>query len=777
MAGKQWLGWESAKVAQAALLDASSWDPPPAISAAAQKTAALSGGRAGGELRAGARVAVRFGQHWTGGTVLAPNTAMFKSGVPMWEVRYEDGLTMGTSLAEVGEGKERSWRVDTPADYAARAARRLAEAGLVRDLAEGSRLPPSTVAIAPGLKVEARFRRSVGYFSGVVVRDNGEGTLGIAFADGDWDAAVPRKAVRGVSSQQQQQQPEAEEGKESEGGGGGGGGGGEGAATKRPVGGGRKRGRADGASASASASSHGGGSGGTKHSRPVGPAAARAAAEEAAQAKARAKARAAPPLEAGARVEAEWEKRQWFAAVVTKRKPAPAASAGGHEWVYDVVYDDGAHDYGVPREKLMASSKPRPKQVGRNRPKKQRTAQQIKAAASHDESELWATRSPRPGTVTSGGRKAAFDAAPPHRGRAALAGCGANPQQCGALLGALRRRADCWMFEQPVMPQLEPSLGAAYAELIATPMELSSVSKKLDLDGYAHVAELVADVRLVWANALTFNKDPKDAVHQAALAMSHAFEQELGRRLSTWEGPMSTDFLGKCPFEVMAIGASESNPNNNNGKLCHRLVADLLKHPLAHFFSSPVDAEALGLADYAERIATPMDLGTVLAKLGAQRYSDALGFASDVRLVWANALAYNDAETHQVHRAAKVLAREFEAKLGRASLHSTWEPAEGQRIVDSDDDTGGGGGGAGSDGDDDDEWKTDGHEWIGRRVLRRLTNKKGAEVVMAGTISRWAPPTAEDEPLWHMAHDDGDAEDLDEEEVRDGLAEYEAQQQ
>ena len=47
---------------------------------------------------------------------------------------------------------------------------------------------------------------------------------------------------------------------------------------------------------------------------------------------------------------------------------------------------------------------------------------------------------------------------------------------------------------------------------------------------------------------------------------------------------------------------------------------------------------------------------------------------------------------------------------------------------------------------------------------------------MAGTISRWAPPTAEDQALWHMAHDDDDAEDLDEEEVRDGLAEYEAQQ-
>ena len=38
-----------------------------------------------------------------------------------------------------------------------------------------------------------------------------------------------------------------------------------------------------------------------------------------------------------------------------------------------------------------------------------------------------------------------------------------------------------------------------------------------------------------------------------------------------------------------------------------------------------------------------------------------------------------------------------------------------------------------------------------------------------GKVSRWAAAEADDPALWHVEHEDGDAEDLDEEEVREGL--------
>ena len=76
----------------------------------------------------------------------------------------------------------------------------------------------------------------------------------------------------------------------------------------------------------------------------------------------------------------------------------------------------------------------------------------------------------------------------------------------------------------------------------------------------------------------------------------------------------------------------------------------------AEIFREPVDWEALGLSDYLMVVATPMDLGTIGARLDApadsasattagtqslRRYASALEVAADLSLVWANAQLYN----------------------------------------------------------------------------------------------------------------------------------------
>ena len=62
----------------------------------------------------------------------------------------------------------------------------------------------------------------------------------------------------------------------------------------------------------------------------------------------------------------------------------------------------------------------------------------------------------------------------------------------------------------------------------------------------------------------------------------------------------------------------------------------------------------------------------------------------------------------------------------------------------------------------------EGNEHIGARV-RRLFAKAEAQ---DGTIVSWLPPgeDPEDEPLWHVVHDDGDEEDLDATELKEALA-------
>jgi len=70
----------------------------------------------------------------------------------------------------------------------------------------------------------------------------------------------------------------------------------------------------------------------------------------------------------------------------------------------------------------------------------------------------------------------------------------------------------------------------------------------------------------------------------------------------------------------------------------------------------------------------------------------------------------------------------------------------------------------------EESWRDEGHEYLGRRVARPFEG--GLTVV--GRITRWLPAgDGEDEPpLFHVDHDDGDEEDLEEYEVVDAFELY-----
>ena len=53
---------------------------------------------------------------------------------------------------------------------------------------------------------------------------------------------------------------------------------------------------------------------------------------------------------------------------------------------------------------------------------------------------------------------------------------------------------------------------------------------------------------------------------------------------------------------------------------------------------------ALGIPRYFEVIREPMDLGTVERKLLGGEYATAHDFASDVRLIFANSVAFNSVD-------------------------------------------------------------------------------------------------------------------------------------
>ena len=94
-------------------------------------------------------------------------------------------------------------------------------------------------------------------------------------------------------------------------------------------------------------------------------------------------------------------------------------------------------------------------------------------------------------------------------------------------------------------------------------------------------------------------------------------------------------------------------------------------------FNEPVDPVTLGLDDYLDKVASPMDFGTIMSRLqqgekaGWKKcyYSSPEEVLRDVRLVFDNCFAYNDGPGDELTRELCSEVKEnFEKRWGEASL-------------------------------------------------------------------------------------------------------------
>ncbi|GLT81291.1 hypothetical protein SLA2020_526820 [Shorea laevis] len=92
-----------------------------------------------------------------------------------------------------------------------------------------------------------------------------------------------------------------------------------------------------------------------------------------------------------------------------------------------------------------------------------------------------------------------------------------------------------------------------------------------------------------------------------------------------------------------------------------KILDHLTRHKWAHPFMHPVDVKGLGLHDYNEIIEKPMDFSTIKNKMDDNGYKNVREIYADVRLVFKNAMKYND-ERNDVHVMAKTLLEKFEQK-------------------------------------------------------------------------------------------------------------------
>ncbi|KAM7488463.1 hypothetical protein LguiB_025947 [Lonicera macranthoides] len=94
------------------------------------------------------------------------------------------------------------------------------------------------------------------------------------------------------------------------------------------------------------------------------------------------------------------------------------------------------------------------------------------------------------------------------------------------------------------------------------------------------------------------------------------------------------------------------------------IFRQITQHKWAGPFMEPVDVVGLGLDDYYEVIEKPMDFSTVKTKMESKDgtgYKNVREICADVRLIFKNAMKYND-EREDVHVMAKTLLAKFEEK-------------------------------------------------------------------------------------------------------------------
>jgi len=105
-------------------------------------------------------------------------------------------------------------------------------------------------------------------------------------------------------------------------------------------------------------------------------------------------------------------------------------------------------------------------------------------------------------------------------------------------------------------------------------------------------------------------------------------------------------------------------PSEEDWKKMHKLVDAFYNRPDAEPFRVPVEWKALGLYDYPQIIAEPMDLGTVKSNIKDKKYKTLNQIGHDVNKVWANCKEYNRVGS-DFHKLAGSLQKKWDEKFSK----------------------------------------------------------------------------------------------------------------
>jgi E1A/CREB-binding protein len=104
--------------------------------------------------------------------------------------------------------------------------------------------------------------------------------------------------------------------------------------------------------------------------------------------------------------------------------------------------------------------------------------------------------------------------------------------RCGEILKGLQSHDNGWVFNSPVDP--EALQLHDYRDLIKEPMDLGTVSQRLESGKYHSIEEFAAEVNLTFDNAMTYNQDGT-VVHEMAKELKAKFTADLQKLITQLE--------------------------------------------------------------------------------------------------------------------------------------------------------------------------------------------------------------------------------------------------
>lgn len=147
-----------------------------------------------------------------------------------------------------------------------------------------------------------------------------------------------------------------------------------------------------------------------------------------------------------------------------------------------------------------------------------------------------------------------------------------------------------------------------------------------------------------------------------------------GRRISNFS---SSDFdtndnsVTTTPLPIISSRSSTNQSSKDGGRSqrltqsllkCSELLKDLSRQPQSIWFNEPVDYVKLNIPDYPVIVKVPMDIKTIRTNLENNIYESHESFAEHVRLVFRNAIMYNQLRDNPVNIAAREMSNRFEEK-------------------------------------------------------------------------------------------------------------------